>query len=96
MAPRSDVSGVLAAIDNALGDGLSSPDAMRWAPPRSAVTFTWDTTAENGSAMFSSVDTLAIESLLPGHFVHIDGRRYQITSKVETAERGFEIELERA
>lgn len=91
---------VLAVIDEALADYSVSGDAMRWAPPKAAVTFTWDAEAEKGgSAMFTGVDALALAGLRPGGVVWVDGKRYVITWVTEREEEGlerFEIELEPA
>lgn len=91
--PLTDVSGILSSIDNALADG-SSPDAARWAPPKTAAEFTWDTEASIGSAIFANVDVFAIESLQVGQRVWIDSRPYIITTKHESADDCFHFELE--
>jgi hypothetical protein len=57
------------------------------------VTFEWDSEAETGSAMFSQVDTMALEDLRPGVRIWVDGRPYIVLTREETAERGFVIEL---
>lgn len=93
---RPDIAGVLSSIDGALTDFSTSSDAMRSAPPVTAVTFTWDEDAETGSAAFSGVNLFDIESLQPGQRVWVDGRPYIITAKTEDAECGFMIELEPA
>ena len=89
----TDAGNVLATIDSALADYEVSGDAMRWAPPTSSATFTWDEEAETGSGMFTGVDTMALEGLSAGSRVWVDGRPYIVVSKVETAERGFMFEL---
>jgi hypothetical protein len=91
---RSDVDGTLALIDNALGgDYEVSGDAMRCAPPRVAVTFTWDEDAEIGSVMFTGVDMEAVLGIRPGSVVRVDGRRCVVTWVTEDETRGFMIDL---
>jgi hypothetical protein len=92
----SDVTGILATIDNALSDSYDvSGDAMRWAPPTTAVTFIWDESHDaNGSAMFTGVNVLDAESLRPGMTVWVDGNRYIIVAKTDDADQGLVFELE--
>lgn len=91
----TDVTGILATIDHALGAGDTSGDSMRWAPPTtSTVTFTWDGGDDgNWSAMFTGVGVSELESLKPGDGVWVNGTRFIIVSKIDCEDRGFEFEL---
>jgi hypothetical protein len=84
---------VLGMIDSALADSSVGCDAMRWAPPKVNVTFTWDEDAEIGAVMFTGVDMEAVLGIRPGSVVVVDGRRCVVTYVAEDDVRGFVIDL---